>query len=80
MDIPESAHPLVRWIGSLLQAIVQNGIKDCRTGKSIATRIYPQEDGAPVASTTGEYLVKLNYAGKCFRVAVDDRLPIDLFQ
>jgi hypothetical protein len=47
-------------------------------GDSFVSNIFPQENGKPVVSGTGEYWVKLNFMGKKVKVKVDDHLPVDV--
>lgn len=75
-------HPpneFVFWLSSCLQGIVDNQMDSVETeGSSFLNNIFPQEDGRPVVSETGEYWVRLNFMGKKVKVKVDDRLPVDV--
>lgn len=64
-----------RWIGSQLQMIKDRDIRDVNTGKALWSKIYPQENGAPVYNPDGRYWVKVYFMGKERKIEVDDRVP-----
>lgn len=43
----------------------------------IWTKIYPQQDGIPVANKSGRYWVKLYYLGKERKIEIDDKMPVN---
>lgn len=68
-----------RWVGSILQAIKNNNIRDSYSATSILNKIYPQKDGFPVYNPSGRYWVKLYFQGKERKIEVDDLMPVDAF-
>ena len=73
-----------KWIGSILQTIIDRGIVDAyEPHEPIWKKIYPQEDGVPIYNPSGRYWVKLYHMGQLTKIEIDDVLPItygnDLF-
>lgn len=66
-----------KWVTSQIQFIKDRSIRDIDTRESIWQRIYPQENGMPVLSPSGKYMVKVRFMGKERIVEVDDRMPCD---
>lgn len=50
-----------------------------KTGKSILSNIYPQQEGLPVYNPSGKYWVRLYYLGKARKVEIDDVFTFDAF-
>lgn len=80
----ENLPPFSKWMGSILQTIVDRKIKDAyEPHDHVWKKIYPQEDGVPVFNPSGRYWVKLYHMGQLTKVEIDDKFPItygnDLF-
>lgn len=77
-DFYHPPNEFIFWLSSCLQGLLDNQMESLDSdGPSFLQNIYPQRNGVPVLSETGEYWVRLNYMGKSVRVRVDDRLPVD---
>lgn len=72
-------HANCEWLlGHIL--LVQQAQAHIPRGQYLFELIHPQDkQGAPVTSPTGKYLVKLWIGGGWRAVAIDDRVPLDLF-
>jgi Calpain family cysteine protease len=71
-------HPQFEWLmGQLL--MVQQLQAQLPKGQYLFELIHPQTAGLPVVSRTGKYAVKLFVFDSWRAVAVDDRVPLDLF-
>ena len=65
------------WIASQLQVIKDRDIRDVNTNRPLWSKIYPQQDGAPLYNPNGRYWVKLYFMGKERKIEIDDRIPIN---
>ena len=76
--VEPALNEFVLWSSTCLQAMIDNGVlQSDAQGKHLLERIYPQANGCPVISSTGEYWVRLNFLGRQVRVQVDDQVPVD---
>ena len=68
------------WLLSVFVAVKERIVKK-EAGASLWQLVYPQDEktGAPVASPTGRYEVKLFIVDSWRRVTVDDDIPVDIF-
>lgn len=79
--LPDFSHPpneFVFWLSSCLQGLLDSQI-DSGAGERpcFLANIFPQKNGRPVTSRTGEYWVRLHFLGQPVKVRVDDWLPVD---
>ena len=64
-----------KWVGSILQTILDLNIYDAYTNKPIWYNIYPQKDNIPIYNPSGKYMIKLYLMGKPRKIEIDDRIP-----
>jgi hypothetical protein len=76
-DLGFSMPTYTKWVTSQFQLCKDRFIRDCDTNEEIWKRIFPQQDGMPVCSSSGKYWVKIRFMGKERLVEIDDRVPCD---
>lgn len=77
-DFHHPPNEFIFWLSSCLQGLIDNKMESADAqGESFVQNIFPQRDGVPILSQTGEYWVRLNFMGRSVRVRVDDWLPVD---
>ncbi|PSN62418.1 cysteine proteinase [Corynespora cassiicola Philippines] len=73
IDLVQDAATDCSVVASLCAGIAR---AECGHHDLLSTQVHPQHRGRPVLSTSGKYVVRLNFNGCWRKVVIDDKLPV----